>query len=43
VRIFVLDAGPSIDSSFHSVGTIFNTVIREGVSLTKGNPGSWGS
>jgi nitrite reductase (NO-forming) len=43
VRIFVLDAGPSIDSSFHIVGTIFNTVIREGVSLTKGNPGSWGS
>jgi nitrite reductase (NO-forming) len=43
VRIFVLDAGPSIDSSFHIVGTIFNTVIREGVSLTTGNPGSWGS
>jgi nitrite reductase (NO-forming) len=43
VRIFVLDAGPSIDSSFHIVGTIFNTVIREGVALTKGNPGSWGS
>ena len=26
VRIFVLDAGPNIDSSFHIVGTIFNTV-----------------
>jgi len=43
VRIFVLDAGPSIDSSFHIVGTIFDTVIREGVHLAKGNAGSWGS
>lgn len=43
VRIFVLDAGPNIDSSFHIVGTIFNTVIKEGVALTKGNAGSWGS
>jgi nitrite reductase (NO-forming) len=42
-RIFVLDAGPSIDSSFHVVGTIFDTVIKEGVTLAKGNPGSWGS
>jgi nitrite reductase (NO-forming) len=43
VRIFVLDAGPSLDSSFHIVGTIFNTVIKEGVTLTKGNAGNWGS
>jgi nitrite reductase (NO-forming) len=43
VRIFVLDAGPNIDSSFHIVGTIFNTVIKEGVALQKGNVGSWGS
>ena len=43
VRIFVLDAGPSIDSSFHIVGTIFNTVIREGIKLSSGNPGNWGS
>jgi nitrite reductase (NO-forming) len=42
-RIFVLDAGPSVDSSFHIVGTIFDTVIREGVHLAKGNDGSWGS
>jgi nitrite reductase (NO-forming) len=42
-RIFVLDAGPSVDSSFHIVGTIFDTVIKEGVHLTKGNPGNWGS
>jgi nitrite reductase (NO-forming) len=43
VRIFILDAGPSVDSSFHIVGTIFNTVIREGVYLTAGNDGHWGS
>jgi nitrite reductase (NO-forming) len=43
VRVFVLDAGPSIDSSFHIVGTIFNTVIKEGVHLTKGNAGNWGA
>ena len=43
VRVFVLDAGPSIDSSFHIVGTIFDTVIREGVALARGNAGNWGS
>ena len=42
-RIFVLNAGPSVDSSFHIVGTIFDTVIKEGIHLTKGNDGSWGS
>jgi nitrite reductase (NO-forming) len=43
VRVFVLDAGPSIDSSFHIVGTIFNTVIKEGIQLTPDNPGHYGS
>ena len=43
IRIFVLDAGPNIDSSFHVVGTIFDTVHKEGVSLLKGNPEGWGS
>jgi nitrite reductase (NO-forming) len=42
-RVFVLDAGPSIDSSFHVVGTIFDTVIKEGVVLSKGNDGNWGA
>jgi nitrite reductase (NO-forming) len=42
-RIFVLNAGPSVDSSFHIVGTIFDTVIKEGVRLSKGNPGNWGA
>lgn len=43
VRFFVLNAGPSVDSSFHIVGTIFDTVIKEGVHLTPGNDGNWGS
>jgi nitrite reductase (NO-forming) len=43
IRIFVLDAGPNVDSSFHVVGTIFDTVHKEGVSLLKGNEGGWGS
>jgi nitrite reductase (NO-forming) len=43
VRIFVLDAGPSIDSSFHVVGTIFDTVVKEGIALARGNPGNWGA
>ena len=34
VRVFVLDAGPNIDSSFHIVGTIFEDVIKEGVHLS---------
>ena len=43
VRVFVLDAGPNLDSSFHVVGTIFDTVIKEGIELQKGNAGGWGS
>jgi nitrite reductase (NO-forming) len=43
VRVFVLDVGPNIDSSFHIVGTIFDTVTKEGVQLVKGNAGGWGS
>jgi len=42
-RVFVLDAGPNEDSSFHVVGTIFDTVTKEGVQLLKGNAGGWGS
>ncbi len=42
-RVFVLDAGPSVDSSFHVVGTIFDTVTKEGVGLSRGNRGGWGS
>ena len=43
VRIFLLNAGPNIDSSFHIVGTIFDSVIKEGIHLLRGNDGSWGS
>jgi nitrite reductase (NO-forming) len=43
VRIFVLNAGPSVDSSFHIVGTIFNTVIKEGVNLSPNNAGHYGA
>jgi len=43
VRLFILDAGPSIDSSFHIVGTIFDRVIKEGVELAIDNPGRFGS
>ena len=43
VRAFILNAGPSIDSSFHIVGTIFDTVIKEGVSLSPDNKGHYGS
>ena len=43
VRIFVLNTGPNIDSSFHIVGTIFDTVIKEGVHLARGNEGNFGS
>ena len=43
VRMFVLNVGPSIDTSFHVVGTIFHRVIKEGVQLIEGNDGNWGS
>jgi nitrite reductase (NO-forming) len=43
VRVFVIDDGPSIDSSFHIVGTIFDTVIKEGIHLEPGNAGNWAS
>ena len=43
VRIFVLNVGPNEMSSFHIVGTIFDTVTKEGIQLVKGNTGGWGS
>ena len=43
VRVFVLDAGPNLDSSFHVVGTIFDTVTKEGIHLVRGNDGNWGA
>jgi nitrite reductase (NO-forming) len=43
VRMFVLNAGPSVSTSFHIVGTIFHDVTKEGVRLEAGNVGNWGS
>ncbi|HKY13810.1 MAG TPA: multicopper oxidase domain-containing protein [Microthrixaceae bacterium] len=33
IRVWVLDAGPSENSAFHIVGTIFDTVFKEGTYL----------
>ena len=44
IRIWVLDAGPSDISSFHIVGTIFDTVFKEGhYELQPGNATGGGS
>jgi nitrite reductase (NO-forming) len=43
IRIFVLDAGPNLGSSFHVIGAVFDRVIKEGMELRVGNPGPWGS
>ncbi len=43
IRLFILNVGPSIDSAFHIVGTIFDRVIKEGVELRLGNPGNYGA
>ncbi len=43
VRLFVLNVGPNVDSSFHVVGTIFDNVIKEGDGVKRGNRGNWGS
>ncbi|MGB2758048.1 MAG: hypothetical protein WBD02_10370, partial [Acidimicrobiia bacterium] len=38
IRIWVLDVGPSENSAFHVVGTIFDTAFKEGAYvLRKGN------
>ncbi len=35
VRVWVLDAGPNENSAFHIVGTIFDTVYKEGTYLLR--------
>ena len=35
MRVWVVDAGPSENSSFHIVGTIFDTVFKEGAYLLR--------
>jgi nitrite reductase (NO-forming) len=43
IRVWVLDAGPSENSSFHIVGTIFDTVWKEGAFLLKPDGTNGGS
>ena len=43
VRMYVLNAGPNEDSSFHIVGTIFSRVIKEGIELMPENKGHYGA
>ncbi|HEU4671387.1 MAG TPA: hypothetical protein VFS32_00640, partial [Candidatus Limnocylindrales bacterium] len=43
IRLFVLDAGPNVDSSFHVVGTIFDQVRKEGVLMDAATNGGWAS
>lgn len=37
VRVWVIDEGPSENSSFHIVGTVFDTVYKEGTYLLRPN------
>ena len=43
IRVWVLDAGPNENSSFHIVGTIFDTVYKEGAYLLRPGPDQGGS
>ncbi len=43
VRAWVLDAGPNENSAFHIVGTIFDTVYKEGEYLLRPGAGQGGS
>ena len=43
IRVWVLDAGPSENSSFHVVGTIFDTMFKEGAYTLKPGPESGGA
>jgi len=39
IRVWVIDDGPSDSSSFHVIGTIFDTVYKEGAYLLQPGPG----
>jgi nitrite reductase (NO-forming) len=43
VRVWVLDAGPSENSSFHVIGTVFDTVFKEGTYLLQPDARQGGS
>jgi nitrite reductase (NO-forming) len=43
IRAWVIDDGPSAPSSFHVIGTIFDTVYKEGAYLLQPGPENGGS
>jgi nitrite reductase (NO-forming) len=43
VRVWVLDAGPSENSAFHIVGTVFDTAYKEGEYLLRPGSGRGGA
>jgi nitrite reductase (NO-forming) len=43
IRVWVIDDGPSENSSFHIVGTIFDTVFKEGAYLLRPDASHGGS
>lgn len=43
IRAWVVDAGPSENSAFHVIGTIFDTVYREGAYQLRPDDGKGGS
>ncbi|HEX4775221.1 MAG TPA: multicopper oxidase domain-containing protein [Acidimicrobiia bacterium] len=43
IRAWVIDDGPSASSWFHVIGTIFDTVYKEGAYLLQPGPGNGGS
>lgn len=43
IRVWVENAGPSENSSFHIVGTIFDTVFKEGAYVLQPGPGKGGA
>ena len=43
VRVWVLDDGPSVPSSFHVIGTIFDTMFKEGAYVLQPDAGQGGA
>jgi nitrite reductase (NO-forming) len=43
LRVWVVDAGPNESSAFHIVGTVLDTVYKEGAYLLQPGPDAGGS
>lgn len=43
IRVWVMDLGPQADTSFHVIGTIFDTVYKEGAYRLRPGPEAGGS